>query len=529
MELAGPSVGLGNGPTGATLAAGYQVDGGDRGGCPADGQAADAGGLGATRALAAPSPPRPPEPVVMEASAAGVAGVQALPAAVRPLSATHPPRRTRPMGSPGVGGGVGRMSSAALGGGVGSGSGLSSVGGGFGYGDVGGGVGGGGGGSGSGSGGGGGGGGGGGVSGGGGGSSGGGPGGGGGGDSGDDNGLRREVLIFDWISIFHDQWTKATLSEFFEACRSSELGDEAFRHWLEDRAVLSGRLALAARRLAGPSGPVPPSIITVVNEDAVRLDALLTYFGPNGPGGSPTQPPVNGGPGTEHTAIPRPALFTSMAAAPVAQPASRLSYAGKRLMDLIDLTTTTTDTPACLGPIAIWALLMVTWQGWQLTRNRALHEALVAAAEAARGGRVGGRGGAGGGRRGRGRGGRGGGRGGGAAGGVAASSGLSLAAGGGGIDAGGLNPRTRALVDIFTRDDAMYSIMDLEATLNKVLSQLPESAVAEGQRAFEQIVERLDGTYEQALTVNVSAIKSICDKCGRAGHGGDRCTFQSHV
>jgi len=391
------------------------------------------------------------------------------------------------------------MASAALGGGVWSGSGLSGVGGGFGYG------------------------------GGGGGSSGGGPGGGGPGGSGDDQGLERQLFVFDWIQESHDQWTKATLSEFFEACRSSELGDEAFRHWLEDRAVLSSRLALAARRLAGPSGPIPPSIITVVNEDAVRLDALLTYFGPDGPGGSPTQPPVNGGAGTGHTAIPRPAPLPTMAGAPVAQPASRLSYAGKRLMDLIDLTTTTADTPACLGPTAIWALLMVTWQGWRLTRNRALHEALVAAAEAARGGRAGGRGGAGGGRRGRGRGGRGGGRGGGAAGGGAASSGLSLAAGGGGVDGGGLNPRTRALVDIFTREDAMYSIMELEAVLSEVLNQLPESGVAEAHRAFEQIVERLDGTYEQALTVNVSAVKSICDKCGRAGHGGDRCTFQSHV
>lgn len=221
------------------------------------------------------------------------------------------------------------------------------------------------------------------------------------------------------------------------------------------------------------------------------------------------------------------------AALPPPPPASRLSYAGKRLMDLIDAATSTADTPACLGATAIWALLLASWQGWHLTRNRAESEAAGAAAASANNAAVGGRG-------------RGGRRvtarvaggassrdalrpGTAAAAAAAADPRLSLAAGGGGIGADGLNARSRALANVFVREEVLEGALELQEVVERALSQASESGVVEAQRVFEQVLERLDRTYEQALTVNVSAVKSICDKCGRAGHGGDRCTFQSHV
>lgn len=112
---------------------------------------------------------------------------------------------------------------------------------------------------------------------------------------------------------------------------------------------------------------------------------------------------------------------------------------------------------------------------------------------------------------------------------AAADPGLSLAAGGGGIGGDGLNARSRALANVFVREEVLEGAMELQTVVERALAEASESGVVEAQRVFEQVLERLDRTYEQALTVNVSAVKSICDKCGRAGHGGDRCTFQSHV
>ncbi|GAB0489633.1 hypothetical protein MMPV_000858 [Pyropia vietnamensis] len=483
---------------------------------------------GATCMRLAPSPPPPPE-------AAGFAAGEGLRVVSQPLMVAHPPRRQRPIGAGdglgmGAGGGGGMGIPGASAGGLPGGSDQQGGGGGVGGFGVGSGLGGGavgggpiGGGAGSGGG-------------------GGGGAGGAGGGSGGGGGVGAEAALAitqQWIMAAHDAWTRATLSEFFEACRTTGLGDDAFRHWLEDRAVLAARLSVAVRRCVRLGGGVPTAAISVVDEDAIRLDTLVTWFGPAGGGG--VVPPAPGSAG----GIPegRPTVTAAAAAAvvppvtsgttlPPPPPASRLSYAGKRLMDLIDAATSTADTPACLGATAIWALLLASWQGWHLTRNRAESEAAGAAssASAATGGV-------------RGRGGRrmdarvGGGvssrdalrPGTAAAAAAAADPSLSLAAGGGGIGGDGLNARSRALADVFVREEVLEGAMELQTVVERALAEASESGVVEAQRVFEQVLERLDRTYEQALTVNVSAVKSICDKCGRAGHGGDRCTFQSHV
>lgn len=171
----------------------------------------------------------------------------------------------------------------------------------------------------------------------------------------------------------HDAWTRATLSEFFEACRTTGLGDDAFRHWLEDRAVLAARLSVAVRRCLRLGGGVPAAAVAVVDEDAIRLDSLVAWFGPAGGGGVVPPAPGSAAAGPDGRMAAAAAAASAMATAtilPPPPPASRLSYAGKRLMDLIDAATSTSDTPACLGATAIWALLLASWQGWHLTRNR---------------------------------------------------------------------------------------------------------------------------------------------------------------
>jgi hypothetical protein len=162
----------------------------------------------------------------------------------------------------------------------------------------------------------------------------------------------------------------------------------------------------------------------------------------------------------------------------------KLSYQAQRLVDLIDVVTAP-GAGVCAAVTAPWCFLMTSWQACSLSRRGAPESGPVGLA----------------------------------------SPGSST---GGGR---GPNPTHVELRNYLSRDATLVRIVETQSVLDSLLNVTTQHAdFSKAQKTFEDVLALAVGTLDRALESSLDSGRApLCDRCGRKGHTGERCTFKSHV
>jgi hypothetical protein len=151
----------------------------------------------------------------------------------------------------------------------------------------------------------------------------------------------------------------------------------------------------------------------------------------------------------------------------------KLSYEAQRLVDLID-TATAAGAGVCAAVTAPWCFLMTSWQACALSRHAAPDPDAPER---------------------------------------------------------GPHPTHVELRNYLSRDATLVRVVETQSVLDSLLNVTTQHAdFAKAQKTFEDVLARAVGTLDRALESSIDAGRApLCDRCGRKGHTGDRCTFKSHV
>lgn len=292
-----------------------------------------------------------------------------------------------------------------------------------------------------------------------------------------------------WILNHHDAWSRSTLSPLFVALAHGALQPDLFLRWLLDRASIARAMAAASERVRGMLAErgIDFPVASVAREEAAYLADYASRFGLDLE--SPYRlsyeagrlveliDSATGGMPSGHT---RQVAGDAPLSAPRPLHGVRDGSVGDNLCDIVALVNGHggDESPAgvghaalCCAVTAIWAFMLVSWQGCSLSRRNSA------------------------------------------------------------ISHGGEHPTHSELRHYLSRDDSLVTIVEAQVVLESLLKD-SSSAVdaAKAEKTFEALLNRRVATLDAALESGQKDSRApLCEKCARKGHTSDRCTFKSRV
>lgn len=295
-----------------------------------------------------------------------------------------------------------------------------------------------------------------------------------------------------WILNHHDGWSRSTLSPLFVSLAHGALQPDLFLRWLLDRASIARALAAASERvrlMLEARGLEFPAAHVAREEAAYLADYALRH-------GLDLESPFR----LSYEAGRLVELIDSATNGIPAGQAPQLSgerppaapqpldgvlnddggIIGGDVCDIVvavnghdamEPASAVGNASLCCAVTAIWAFMLVSWQGCSLSRRNSA------------------------------------------------------------ISHGGAYPTHSELRHYLSRDESFVSIVEAQAVLESLL-KVSSSAVdaAKAQKTFEELLSRRVATLDAALESGQKEGRApLCEKCARKGHTSDRCTFKSRV
>lgn len=327
-----------------------------------------------------------------------------------------------------------------------------------------------------------------------------------------------------WILSHHDAWSRATLSPLFVSLAHGTLDPELFSRWLLDRVSIARALVPACERVRGMlrQRGIEFPVLAVAQEeaefletyalrhgldvncrwrlsyDASRVVELVNSATDDAAGGVPMKVADNTSAGgalaTTSVAAPETSGFSALGFLPGAASAVVVSDSVNAAPGaLASLPATGAEsspvaspvvhvapvlglTPGshaslCVAVAATWSFLFASWQAHSLSRRNAP------------------------------------------------------------ISGSGPHPTHSEMRHYLSREEALVRIVETQGVLDSLLNVTGNPAdLSKAQKTFEELLLRRVAALDAALESGAKEGRApLCEKCGRKGHTGDRCTFKSHV
>lgn len=292
-----------------------------------------------------------------------------------------------------------------------------------------------------------------------------------------------------WILNHHDAWSRSTLSPLFVSLAHGALQPDLFLRWLLDRASIARAMAAASERVRGMLAErgMDFPVATVAREEAAYLADYAVHFGLDLE--SPYRLSYEAGrlvdlidkaTGGVQAGQTRHVPEDAPLSAPRPLDGVRNGSVGDNLFDVVPVMNGhgEEESPAavgnaalCCAVTAIWAFMLVSWQGCSLSRRNSA------------------------------------------------------------ISHGGEYPTHPELRHYLSRDESLVTIVEAQVVLESLL-KVSSSAVdaAQAEKTFEALLKCRVATLDAALESGQKDGRApVCEKCARKGHTRDRCTFKSRV